>query len=132
MAGSVWSSLISWNEPSRLKSSEQSERNPRLSLSRSLSFAPHVPRIQQLAAEPICSAVGMDSPRLSTSAPTARSPSVSALRILAIAVLGKHGNPLFLQSYWARRGGQADLKWQYAAHTALDFFEERGESQSGC
>ncbi|ORY89468.1 Sedlin, N-terminal conserved region-domain-containing protein [Leucosporidium creatinivorum] len=67
----------------------------------------------------------MDSPRLSTSAPPTRSPSASALRILAIAVLGKHGNPLFLQSYSARRGGQADLKWQYAAHTSLDFFEER-------
>ncbi|GAA5959301.1 hypothetical protein JCM8115_000070 [Rhodotorula mucilaginosa] len=50
---------------------------------------------------------------------------MSGLAILSIAVLGKHGNPLFLESYSNRRGGQADLKWHYAAHTALDFFEER-------
>ena len=53
---------------------------------------------------------------------------MSGLAILSIAVLGKHGNPLFLESYSNRRGGQADLKWHYAAHTALDFFEERGAS----
>ncbi|KAJ8294085.1 Trafficking protein particle complex subunit 2-like protein [Rhodotorula toruloides] len=47
------------------------------------------------------------------------------LSILSIAVLGRHGNPLFLESYSSRRGGQADLKWHYAASTALDFFEER-------
>ncbi|GAA5885890.1 hypothetical protein JCM6882_004192 [Rhodosporidiobolus microsporus] len=50
---------------------------------------------------------------------------MSQLAVLCIAVLGKHGNPLFLQSYSSRRGGQADLKWHYAAHTALDYFEER-------
>ncbi|GAA6040192.1 hypothetical protein JCM8097_004175 [Rhodosporidiobolus ruineniae] len=50
---------------------------------------------------------------------------MSQLAVLSIAVLGKHGNPLFLQSYSSRRGGQQDLKWHYAAHTALDFFEER-------
>ncbi|GAA5850403.1 hypothetical protein JCM8547_001864 [Rhodosporidiobolus lusitaniae] len=50
---------------------------------------------------------------------------MSQLAILSIAVLGKHGNPLFVQSYSSRRGGQADLKWHYAAHTALDYFEER-------
>ncbi|GAA5820057.1 hypothetical protein JCM11251_005465 [Rhodosporidiobolus azoricus] len=50
---------------------------------------------------------------------------MSQLAVLCIAVLGKHGNPLFLQSYSTRRGGQADLKWHYAAHTSLDFFEER-------
>ncbi|KAM0791415.1 hypothetical protein ACM66B_005875 [Microbotryomycetes sp. NB124-2] len=54
-----------------------------------------------------------------------RSPSLAALRMLCIAVIGKHGNPLFLQSYSHDRGGQADLKWHYAAHTSLDFFEER-------
>lgn len=48
-----------------------------------------------------------------------------SLQVLAIAVLGKQGNPLFLQSYASRKGGEADLKWHYAAHTALDFFEER-------
>ncbi|KAM0753386.1 trafficking protein particle complex 2, partial [Meredithblackwellia eburnea MCA 4105] len=48
-----------------------------------------------------------------------------SLRILAIAVLGRHGNPLFLKSYATRRGPEADLKWHYAAHTSLDFFEER-------
>ncbi|POY75210.1 hypothetical protein BMF94_1842 [Rhodotorula taiwanensis] len=53
---------------------------------------------------------------------------MSGLAILSIAVLGKQGNPLFLESYSARRGGQADLKWHYAAHTALDFFDERGAS----
>ncbi|KAI5479903.1 trafficking protein particle complex subunit 2 [Pseudohyphozyma bogoriensis] len=51
--------------------------------------------------------------------------SQASLRILSIAVLGKHGNPLFLKGYSTRRGGEADLKWHYAAHTALDFFEER-------
>lgn len=55
---------------------------------------------------------------------------MSRLAILSIAVLGKQGNPLFLESYASRRGGLADLKWHYAAHTALDFFEERGMSQS--
>ncbi|GAA5983454.1 hypothetical protein JCM10908_000291 [Rhodotorula pacifica] len=50
---------------------------------------------------------------------------MSGLAILSIAVLGKQGNPLFLESYSNRRGGQADLKWHYAAHTALDFFDER-------
>lgn len=50
---------------------------------------------------------------------------MASLRVLAIAVIGKHGNPLFLQSYSTRTGGEADLKWHYAAHTALDFFEER-------
>ncbi|GAA5877132.1 hypothetical protein JCM3774_003310 [Rhodotorula dairenensis] len=50
---------------------------------------------------------------------------MSGLAILSIAVLGKHGNPLFLESYSDRKGGQADLKWHYAAHTALDFFDER-------
>jgi hypothetical protein len=54
--------------------------------------------------------------------------SASSLRVLCVAVLGKAGNPLFLRSYSARRGGQADLKWHYAAHTSLDFFEERGAS----
>ncbi|GAA6053818.1 hypothetical protein JCM3770_003051 [Rhodotorula araucariae] len=48
-----------------------------------------------------------------------------ALAVLSIAVVGKHGNPLFVGSYSARSGGQADLKWHYAAHTALDFFDER-------
>lgn len=52
------------------------------------------------------------------------------LSILSIAVLGRHGNPLFLESYSSRRGGQADLKWHYAANTALDFFEERGTPKS--
>ena len=52
---------------------------------------------------------------------------MAQLAILSIAVLGKQGNPLFLRSYSSRRGGQADLKWHYAAHTALDFFDERGE-----
>lgn len=57
---------------------------------------------------------------------------MSGLAILSIAVLGKHGNPLFLESYSNRRGGQADLKWHYAAHTALDFFEERGVQPGLC
>ena len=48
-------------------------------------------------------------------------------RILAIAVIGKTGNPLFLKAYANRTGGEADLKWHYAAHTSLDFFEERGQ-----
>ncbi|KAK4056668.1 hypothetical protein OIO90_002220 [Microbotryomycetes sp. JL221] len=60
-----------------------------------------------------------------SSSSVARSPSLAALRLLCIAVIGKHGNPLFLQSYANDRGGQADLKWHYAAHTSLDFFEER-------
>lgn len=51
-----------------------------------------------------------------------------ALAVLSIAVVGKHGNPLFLGSYSSRHGGQADLKWHYAAHTALDYFDERGAS----
>lgn len=46
--------------------------------------------------------------------------------MLAIGVLGKSGNPLFVQSYASRQGGEADLKWHYATHTALDFFDERG------
>ncbi|GAA5948053.1 hypothetical protein JCM3765_007086 [Sporobolomyces pararoseus] len=50
---------------------------------------------------------------------------MAQLAILAIAVLGKQGNPLFLRSFSSRRGGQNDLKWHYAAHTALDFFDER-------
>lgn len=53
--------------------------------------------------------------------------SPGALRVLSIAVIGKAGNPLFLQSYSTRQCDQADLKWHYAAHTSLDFFEERGE-----
>lgn len=53
---------------------------------------------------------------------------MASLRVLSIAVIGKHGNPLFLQSYSTRKGAEADLKWHYAAHTALDFFDERGES----
>lgn len=68
-----------------------------------------------------------------TAQPCARRSLLSArasLRVLAIAVLGKHGNPLFLKSYSARQGGAADLKWHYAAHTSLDFFEERGEPNS--
>ncbi|GAA5833344.1 hypothetical protein JCM3766R1_005473 [Sporobolomyces carnicolor] len=50
---------------------------------------------------------------------------MAQLAILSIAVLGKQGNPLFLKSFSSRRGGQNDLKWHYAAHTALDFFDER-------
>ncbi|GAA5874635.1 hypothetical protein JCM16303_002932 [Sporobolomyces ruberrimus] len=50
---------------------------------------------------------------------------MAQLAILSIAVLGKQGNPLFLRSYSSRRGGENDLKWHYAAHTALDFFDER-------
>ncbi|GAA6064466.1 hypothetical protein JCM10212_001815 [Sporobolomyces blumeae] len=50
---------------------------------------------------------------------------MSQLAILAIAVLGKEGNPLAVRSFSQRRGGQADLKWHYAAHTALDYFDER-------
>ncbi|GJN90601.1 hypothetical protein Rhopal_003613-T1 [Rhodotorula paludigena] len=53
-----------------------------------------------------------------------------SLAVLSIAVLGRQGNPLFLESYSQRQGGTADLKWHYAAHTALDFFDERGESSS--
>lgn len=53
---------------------------------------------------------------------------MAQLAILSIAVLGKQGNPLFLKSFSSRRGGQNDLKWHYAAHTALDFFDERGKS----
>ncbi|GAA5820685.1 hypothetical protein JCM10212_000455 [Sporobolomyces blumeae] len=53
---------------------------------------------------------------------------MSQLAILAIAVLGKEGNPLAARSFSQRRGGQADLKWHYAAHTALDYFDERGQS----
>ncbi|GAA5996567.1 trafficking protein particle complex subunit 2-like protein [Rhodotorula paludigena] len=48
-----------------------------------------------------------------------------SLAVLSIAVLGRQGNPLFLESYSQRQGGTADLKWHYAAHTALDFFDER-------
>ncbi|GAA5896208.1 hypothetical protein JCM8208_007558 [Rhodotorula glutinis] len=47
------------------------------------------------------------------------------LAILSLAVVGKHGNPLFVGSYSNRSGGQSDLKWHYAAHTALDYFDER-------
>ncbi|GAA6006887.1 hypothetical protein JCM10207_009127 [Rhodosporidiobolus poonsookiae] len=50
---------------------------------------------------------------------------MAQLAVLAIGIIGKHGQPLFIQSYSSRRGGQADLKWHYAAHTALDYFEER-------
>ncbi|GAA5975989.1 hypothetical protein JCM11641_002861 [Rhodosporidiobolus odoratus] len=50
---------------------------------------------------------------------------MTQLAILCIAVIGKHGNPLFLKNYSSRTGGQADLKWHYAAHTSLDYFEER-------
>jgi hypothetical protein len=56
--------------------------------------------------------------------------AMAQLAILSIAVLGKQGNPLFLRSYSSRRGGENDLKWHYAAHTALDFFDERGELSS--
>ncbi|SGY20546.1 BQ5605_C016g08090 [Microbotryum silenes-dioicae] len=61
--------------------------------------------------------------------------SPTSLRILSIAILGKHGNPLLLRSYsppsdhtafqHRHRHQHHDLKWQYAAHTSLDFFEER-------
>lgn len=65
---------------------------------------------------------------------------MASLRILAIAVIGKQGNPLYLESFSStstltsnknknknKNTGEADLKWHYAAHTALDFFEERGK-----
>jgi len=52
------------------------------------------------------------------------------LAILSLTVVGKHGNPLFVGSYSNRSGGQSDLKWHYAAHTALDYFDERGPSPS--
>lgn len=64
---------------------------------------------------------------VTSSSQPSRSPSLAALRVLCLATLGRHGNPLFLESYSIRRGGQADLKWHYACHTALDFFDERGE-----
>ncbi|SCV72228.1 BQ2448_4922 [Microbotryum intermedium] len=57
--------------------------------------------------------------------------SPTSLRILSIAILGKHGNPLLLRSYPPHRDNTGDhyqhhdLKWEYAAHTSLDFFEER-------
>lgn len=46
--------------------------------------------------------------------------------VLALSLIGPHGQPLFLRNF-ARTVGD-DLKWHYAAHTSLDVFDERGES----
>jgi trafficking protein particle complex subunit 2 len=52
-------------------------------------------------------------------------------KILSIAVIGKHNQPLFVRSFDSHpRESQPvqeeDLKWHYVAHTSLDVFEERG------
>lgn len=96
------------------------ERAARTATSRSTSRKEHV--LPPTTHSPQPSSLASSS-SLPSSSPLAK---LASLRILAIAVLGKHGNPLFLQSYSSRRGGGADLKWHYAAHTALDFFDERG------
>lgn len=62
--------------------------------------------------------------RLLTSNMTALPPT--QVPILAIVVVGKHGQPLYLRNFTAAQGGEADLKWHYAAHTSLDVFDERG------
>ncbi|MBW0461577.1 hypothetical protein O181_001292 [Austropuccinia psidii MF-1] len=47
------------------------------------------------------------------------------LQILALGIIGKHGQPLYLRNFSSHSGGEADLKWHYAAHTSLDVFDER-------
>lgn len=46
-------------------------------------------------------------------------------QILSIAIIGRHGQPLYMRNFTPQTGGEADLKWYYAAHTSLDVFEER-------
>lgn len=50
------------------------------------------------------------------------------LPILALAIVGKKGQPLYIRNFTSSSGGEADLKWHYAAHVSLDIFDERGES----
>lgn len=50
--------------------------------------------------------------------------------VLSIAILGKQGQPLWLEPVSPSTGSQAQLKWDYAAHTSLDFFDERGASNT--
>lgn len=47
------------------------------------------------------------------------------LQILALAIIGKQAQPLYLRNLTSPSGGQADLKWHYAAHVSLDVFDER-------
>ncbi|KAG0145813.1 hypothetical protein CROQUDRAFT_45232 [Cronartium quercuum f. sp. fusiforme G11] len=46
-------------------------------------------------------------------------------QILSITIIGRHGQPLYMRNFTSQVGGEADLKWYYAAHTSLDVFEER-------
>jgi len=47
------------------------------------------------------------------------------LPILALAIIGKKGQPLYIRNFTSSSGGEADLKWHYAAHVSLDIFDER-------
>lgn len=47
------------------------------------------------------------------------------LQILSLAIIGKQGEPLYVRNCTSPSGGQADLKWHYAAHVSLDVFDER-------
>ncbi|CAH7689083.1 Longin-like domain-containing protein [Phakopsora pachyrhizi] len=51
--------------------------------------------------------------------------SIEQLQILSLALIGKHGEPIYLRNFTPQTGGEVDLKWFYAAHTSLDIFEER-------
>lgn len=47
------------------------------------------------------------------------------IEILSLAIIGKHDQPIYLRNLTHQTGGEADLKWYYAAHTSLDVFDER-------
>jgi len=53
---------------------------------------------------------------------------MASLRVLAIAVIGRHNQPLFVQGYTESERKDPDLKWHYAAHMSLDMFDERDAS----
>jgi len=72
--------------------------------------------------------------------PSGAGSSAAGPQILAIALIGAHDQPLFVQtapstassstgSAAASANGDGDLKWHYAAHTSLDYFEEREASK---
>jgi len=48
------------------------------------------------------------------------------MRILSVALIGSHNQPLFVKSYFnPPLSPEKDLKWHFVAHTSLDIFEER-------
>lgn len=48
---------------------------------------------------------------------------MSGLRVFAIAVIGKHSQPLYVRGFTS---SDNLLKWNWIAHCSLDYFEERG------